>query len=116
MKKQLYLWLLFAAFLLPVTGRAQTPPTGVILIGDTSNMVVGSTHLPYESSSSSYTQQLVLRSELNGEAIITGIDLYCANPSTAGRGGCTIYLANTYVSRLDSMVHFGATFRQLRRW
>ncbi|MBQ6683129.1 MAG: fibronectin type III domain-containing protein, partial [Bacteroidales bacterium] len=111
MKKQLYLWLLAAAFLLPVTGRAQTPPTGVILIGDTSNMVVGSTHLPYESSTSSYTQQLVLRSELNGEAIITGIDLYCANPSTAGRGGCTIYLANTYVPRLDSMVHFGATFQ-----
>ena len=111
MKKQLYLWLLFAAFLLPVTGRAQTPSTGVILIGDTSNMVVGSTHLPYESSTSSYTQQLVLRSELNGEAIITGIDLYCANPSTAGRGGCTIYLANTYVSRLDSMVHFGALFQ-----
>ena len=111
MKKQLYLWLLFAAFLLPVTGRAQTPSTGVILIGDTSNMVVGSTHLPYESSTSSYTQQLVLRSELNGEAIITGIDLYCANPSTAGRGGCTIYLANTYVPRLDSMVHFGALFQ-----
>lgn len=84
--------------------------TDTLLIGDTTNMVVG-VGVPYQAFSSSYTQELVMDTEMNGAAMITGIDLYCGN-SGMGRQ-CTVYLANTYRPRLDSLVPYGAMFQQV---
>ncbi len=100
---------------MPFAAKAQSPGTDTLLIGDTTSMAQSSYyHMPYNSNSNSYTQQLILGNELAGEALITGIDLYCYNPSSYGRANCTIYLANTYVENLTSgMVPFGATFQQV---
>lgn len=90
---------------------AQTSPVvDTILIGDTTNMRRISC-LPYDQNhSEDYTQQLILASELHGPALITGIDFYNEFTDRIGRQ-CTIYLANTYVSRLPSMVPSGAMFQ-----
>ena len=95
---------------------AQTPGTNVVLIGDTTNMYLMSSNvsLPYVEGFDSYTQQLVQSNELNGEAMITGIDFYCGSASSVGRPGCTIYLANTYVPDMSGgMVEFGPLFQQV---
>jgi hypothetical protein len=74
----------------------------------------GNFRLPCVHFSTSYTQQLVQKSELNGESMITGIDLYCGTPSSIGCPGCTIYLANTYVPNMrEGMVGFGPLFQQV---
>ncbi len=103
-----------AAMLLSRQVAAQTPSASVIPLGDTTDMVLGSaSNLPYVSSAAGYTQQLVLNTELEGAAMITGIDLYCGIINT-GRAGCSIYLANTYVPDLgDGLVPFGATFQMV---
>ena len=106
--------LILAAFCLPMWAGAQTGT--VITIGDTNNMVLmsGDAILPYVDGWASYTQQLVQGNELNGEAMITGIDFYCGSSSSISRSGCTIYLANTYVpNMLGSMVSFGSLFQQV---
>ena len=97
-----------AAMLLSRQVAAQTPSASVIPLGDTTDMVLGSaSNLPYVSSAAGYTQQLVLNTELEGAAMITGIDLYCGSINI-GRAGCSIYLANTYVPDLgDGLVPFG---------
>lgn len=108
--------MLGVALLFPWRAAAQTPGTNVILIGDTTNMFLVSSNvsLPYVEGFASYTQQLVQRDELDGEAMITGIDFYCGWPSSMGRPGCTIYLANTYVPNMGSgMVGFGPMFQQV---
>ncbi len=107
MKTRTLFLLLLAA--LTATPAAQAQNADTLLVGDTTNMVLGH-GLPYQPYSNCYTQQLVLGSELDGEALITGIDLYCGTPSSVGRM-CTIYLANTYFSRLDSLVPFGTQFQ-----
>lgn len=111
MKKIISSLLVAAALLLPHLTVAQTPVTDTILVGDTTNMSLGG-GMPYQYLSASYTQQMVLASELDGAALITGIDFLCGNASYVGRQ-CTIYLANTYYSRLDSFVPFGAQFQQV---
>ena len=116
MKTHLSLFMLLAALLLPQWVEAQTPGTNVILIGDTTTMylVPNDATLPYLDGWASYTQQLVQGNELNGEAMITGIDFYCGSSSSIARPGCTIYLANTYVpNMLGSMVGFGSLFQQV---
>ncbi|MBO4586408.1 MAG: T9SS type A sorting domain-containing protein [Bacteroidales bacterium] len=109
MKKSTTIFLAVMMSLTVCGVKAQT--TDTLLIGDTTDMVMGGTHLPYQSNFSSYTQELVLASELNGPAMITGLDLYCANANWGRQ--CTIYLANTYMSRLDSLVPYGAMFQQV---
>ena len=116
MKTHFSLFMLLAALLLPQWVKAQTPGTNVILVGDTTTMylVPNDATLPYLDGWASYTQQLVQGDELNGEAMITGIDFYCGTPSSNGRAGCTIYLANTYVpNMLGTMVRFGSLFQQV---
>ena len=116
MKTHLSLFMLLAALLLPQWVKAQTPGTNVILVGDTTTMylVPNDATLPYLDGWASYTQQLVQGNELNGEAMITGIDFYCGSSSSIARPGCTIYLANTYVpNMLGSMVGFGSLFQQV---
>ena len=116
MKTHLSLFMLLAALLLPQWVKAQTPGTNVILVGDTTTMylVPNDATLPYLDGWASYTQQLVQGNELNGEAMITGIDFYCGSSSSIARPGCTIYLANTYVpNMLGSMVGFGPLFQQV---
>ena len=108
--------LLCLALCLTGTVYGQVPGTGTILIGDTTNMFLMNSdiRLPCMNSFSSYTQQLVQRNELNGEAMITGIDFYCGYPSIVGCPGCTIYLANTYVPNMGGgMVGFGPMFEQV---
>ena len=102
---------LFAALalLLPSFTVAQTSVVDTILVGDTTDMTLGS-NLPFTSFSGSYTQQLVLGNELNGAILITGLDLYCGNSGIMGRP-CTVYLANTFCQRLNSLVPFGALFQ-----
>ncbi|MBR1835362.1 MAG: fibronectin type III domain-containing protein [Bacteroidales bacterium] len=98
------------------TLRAQSPTESILLIGDTANsqLVTNVNRMPCLSGFDSYTQQLVLGTELNGEAMITGIDLYCGTPSSTGRPGCTIYLANTYVQQMgSSLVPFSPQFKQV---
>lgn len=109
---------LFLCLTLFLSGIAwgQAPTSDTILIGDTTHMYLtpGNFRLPCVHFSTSYTQQLVQKSELNGEAMITGIDLYCGTPSSIGCPGCTIYLANTYVSSMGvGMVGFGPLFQQV---
>lgn len=107
MKTRLYPFLLLAALLMPQLASTQTPDTSVIVIGNVSSLVQGG-GLPYRPTIACYTQQLVLESELNGAAMITGIDLFCGmESSSVGRPGCTIYLANTYVPLLNDMVPLG---------
>ena len=79
MKTHFSLFMLLAALLLPQWVKAQTPGTNVILVGDTTTMylVPNDATLPYLDGWASYTQQLVQGDELNGEAMITGIDFYC---------------------------------------
>ena len=116
MKHNTILILIALVMAIPSAAKAQSPGAGTILIGDTTSMSQSIYyHLPYDVHNYSYTQQLILGSELGGESMITGIDLYCSNTISTGRGvGCTIYLANTYVSKLTSgMVPFGATFEQV---
>ena len=116
LKKRIALVMLGVALLLPWRATAQTPGSNVILIGDTTNMFLMSSNvcLPYVEGFASYTQQLVQRDELNGEAMITGIDFYCGSAGSMGRPGCTIYLANTYVPNMgDGMVGFGPLFQQV---
>ena len=104
------------ALFLSGSARGQAPGSDTILIGDTTHMYLtpGNFRLPCLYLSTSYTQQLVNKSELNGEAMITGIDFYCGTPSSTGCPGCTIYLANTYVSSMGAgMVGFGPMFQQV---
>lgn len=116
MKKRL---VLFMALGLALAGavKAQTPTGNVILIGDTTDMVAySSTPLPYDGNTWSIncSQQMVLGSEMNGAAMITGIDLYASGNELYGAGPCTLYLANTYVPNLGSgMVPYGAAFKQV---
>ncbi len=109
MKKSAILFL--ATLMLLMVSKVKAQSTDTILIGDTTNMVMGGTNLPYQPFSSSYTQEMVLASEMNGPAMITGLDLYCGNGGIGRQ--CTIYLANTYLSRLDSFVPYGAMFQQV---
>ena len=113
LRKSISFILLAAALHLPLVASAQT--STIITIGDTTNMFLmtgGNTRFPCMYFSSSYTQQLVQNNELNGEAMITGIDFYCGTASSAGCPGCTIYLANTYVPNMGSdMVGFGPLFQ-----
>ena len=112
MKKYAILFLgVLMAFSVGSVKAQGTTGADIVLIGDTTNMVLNG-RVPYQSFSSSYTQQLVLSSELNGAAMITGIDLYCGNTGYVGRQ-TTIYMANTYMTLLDSLVPFGATFQQV---
>jgi hypothetical protein len=113
MKKHISLWLLLVALALPWVAEAQSPGASLVLIGDTTTMgASGSFYIPYQAMNSGCTQQLVLASEMNGEAIITGIDFYCYQPTSTGRANCTIYLANTFASDLFyNMVPYGATFQ-----
>ena len=114
LKKSIPFALLWTLLLFPWIAGAQTG--SVVTIGDTTNMFLmsGDVTLPYVDGWASYTQQLVQGDELNGEAIITGIDFYCGTSSSTGRPGCTIYLANTYVpNMLGSMVRFGLLFQQV---
>ena len=107
----IFLWM---ALHLPWVASAQMGT--VITIGDTNNMFLmsGDATLPYVDGWASYTQQLVQGNELNGEAMITGIDFYCSTTSSARRPGCTIYLANTYVPNMGSgMVGFGPLSQQV---
>ena len=115
MKKQILLLLTLVATMVG-TVKAQSPTGSVLLIGDTTNsqLVSSDNRMPCLNGFNSYTQQLVLGTELNGEAMITGIDLYCGTPSSTGRPGCTIYLANTYVERMgNSLVPFSPQFKQV---
>ena len=108
--------LLCLALFLSGSAWGQAPGSDTILIGDTTHMYLtpGNFRLPCLYLSTSYTQQLVNKSELNGEAMITGIDFYCGTPSSMGCPGCTIYLANTYVSSMGAgMVGFGPMFQQV---
>ncbi|MBR6441288.1 MAG: fibronectin type III domain-containing protein, partial [Bacteroidales bacterium] len=51
----------------------------------------------------SYTQQLILASEMNGPSTITGIDFqYNYSTAMTSKTNCTIYLANVSVSDLSS--------------
>ena len=91
MKKHISLWLLLVAFALPWVAEAQSPGASLVLIGDTTTMgASGSFYIPYQAMNSGCTQQLVLASEMNGEAIITGIDFYCYQPTCTGRANYTI--------------------------
>ena len=50
-----------------------------------------------------YSQQLVLASEMNGPASLTGIDFqYAYNTASTQKTNCTIYMANTTVASLSS--------------
>ena len=113
LRKSISFILLAAALHLPLVASAQT--STIITIGDTNNMYLltsGNIRFPCMYYSASYTQQLVQSDELNGEAMITGIDFYCGSPSSTGCPGCTIYLANTYVPNMGSgMVGFGPLFQ-----
>lgn len=104
------------SLLLSWRATAQAPGATVITIGDTTTMylVSGDATLPYVYGWASYTQQLVQGNELNGEAMITGIDFYCGTAGSVSRTGCTIYFANTYVPNMGSgMVGFGPLFQQV---
>lgn len=92
---------------------AQTSPVvDTILVGDTTNRE-RYLYLPWNFHYvEDYTQQLVLASELNGAALITGIDFYARTVSYVGRP-CTVYLANTYVPRLHSIVPSGPMFQRM---
>ena len=62
----------------------------------------------------SFTEQLVLSSELSGSTVISGIDFeYVSNTLNTGKNNCTIYLANTEAtSLLDSYAPYdSANFR-----
>lgn len=114
LRKSISFILLAAALHLPLVASAQT--SSIITIGDTTNMFLmsGDATLPYVDGWASYTQQLVQSDELNGEAMITGIDFYGGTSSSIGRAGCTIYLANTYVPNMGGdMVGFGPLFQQV---
>ncbi|MBQ6069200.1 MAG: fibronectin type III domain-containing protein [Bacteroidales bacterium] len=116
LKKRMALLMLGLAMLLSWGAVAQTPITTVVAIGDTTNMFLstGNFRLPCMYLPSSYTQQLIQKDELNGAAMITGIDLYCGTPSSTGCPGCTIYLANTYVSNMGGgLVGFGPMFQMV---
>ena len=108
---------LWAALCLPMATGAQTD--SVITIGDTTNLTTGIWGAPLPLSINfreCYMQQLMLSSELGGEAMITGIDLYCTfSPSAVGRGAnCTIYLAHTFRENLyGGLVPFGPMFEQV---
>ena len=80
MKTRISYLMVAAAMLLSRQVAAQTPSASVIPQGNTTDMVLGSaSNLPYVSSAAGYTQQLVLNTELEGAAMITGIDLYCGS-------------------------------------
>ncbi len=116
LKNRVAVAVLWVAMFLWLGAAAQSPSTNVVLIGDTNNMFLmsGDVTLPCVDGWASYTQQLVQGNELNGEAMITGIDFYCGTSSSIGRAGCTIYLANTYVPNMGSgMVGFGPLFQQV---
>lgn len=102
------LWL--AAF----AATAQTPGSSVILIGDTASMTP-STILPLQAFNATTSQQLITASEMNGPALITGLDLYCTYASSsAGHGTATIYLGHTFKENLSSgMAAYGARFEQV---
>ena len=63
----------------------------------------------------SYTQQLVLNSEMSGSTVISGIDFnYAYSSSNASKTNCTIYLANTNVNTLtDGYVPFDSNTFQM---
>ena len=60
----------------------------------------------------SYTQQLVLASEMNGAGSITGIDFqYAGSSASTSKNNVTIYLANTSATSLTSaFVPYDASF------
>ena len=93
--------LLWVSLCLPWVAGAQTG--SVITVGDTNRKFIpyDSWSLPFLKYGPSYIQQLVLSSELNGPAIITGIDFYSSDESYWGRPGLTLYMANTYVQDMD---------------
>ena len=64
----------------------------------------------------SYAQQLLLSSEMSGEAVVTGIDFYFEGEGVSSRN-ITVYLTNTTTSSLTSgFVTFdNTTFQQLGR-
>lgn len=110
--KSIPIVLLWVSLCLPWVAGAQTG--SVITVGDTNRKFVPYVdwNLPFFKYGPSYIQQLVLSSELNGPAIITGIDFYSSDESYWGRPGLTLYMANTYVQDMDGgFVPFGATFQ-----
>ena len=97
-------------WLTSIATMGQTPGHDVILIGDTASGTA-STVLPFQTYNTTTSQQLILASEMNGAATITGIDFYCITPSTTSRGTCQVYLGHTVQSNLNSrMAPYSARF------
>lgn len=71
--------LMCLALFLSGMARGQAPSSDTILIGDTTHMYLtpGNFRLPCLYLSTSYTQQLVNKSELNGEAMSRSTDQWC---------------------------------------
>ena len=110
-KKIRFLFLLL--WLAALSATAQSPGHSVITIGDTASCSASS-YLPFQMNRATTSQQLILSSEMNGPAIITGIDLYCTTASSTGSSGCTIYLGHTFLPYLVSgMAPYGARFEQV---
>lgn len=108
MKKTVFLFLLL--WLAALSATAQSPGHDVILIGDTTGSVASDV-LPFLIFSNSTSQQLVLADEMNGAAMVTGIDFYCTTASATGRDSCQVYLGHTSLSNLTTgMVPFSARF------
>lgn len=96
------------------SATAQTPGANIIQLGDTASGNPSSS-LPFQFFSAATSQQLILASEMNGAALITGIDFYCSYaPSATGVGNCSVYLGHTFRPNLATgMVPFGARFQQV---
>ena len=95
-----------------VLGCIELDPTSVDSIG-VGNGTVSTYYVPIgQYYKYSYTQQLVLASELEGPAAITGIDFeYGYATATTQKTNVTIYLANTTTSDLSSaFVPYSAAF------
>lgn len=100
MRKLLTIILLLWATI-PFIATAQNQGSGVFTIGNPSQSNSNGM-VPFTNNTSSITsQQIILGSELNGPAMITGIDFY-SNNTSSGHGNCTIYLANTFYSCFSS--------------
>ncbi len=73
----------------------------VFVRGISGNGITNYTMLPtYCSYNFSYSQQLILNSEMSGEAVITGIDFYYMSNGTVSRN-VDVYMANTTNTTLN---------------
>ncbi|MCQ2296359.1 MAG: fibronectin type III domain-containing protein [Bacteroidales bacterium] len=97
-------------WLAALSATAQSPGHDVILIGDTTGSMASDV-LPFQTFSNTTSQQLVLADEMNGAAMVTGIDFYCTTASATGRDSCQVYLGHTSLSNLTTgMVPFSVRF------